>query len=311
MGVKRLGYKDLDGHLLEAFLVILEHSSVSRAADKLHASQSTASQWLAKLRQITGDPLFVRSGNELVPTQRALELKPLVEDALEALERVSLSNDFDPSKGEHLFRIASNDMQRDILFPVLLRNAKSHNSQVRLEFRPAEVPGVDLIRDPSVHLTLTPMPPDASDIFVKKLLVGNLMVFFDSAERSAPETVDAYLQSEHIGVRFPNGRSPFDVVRGDEALHQRNETVVVTTFNEILPFVKGSARLSTAMDMMHLAAFSELTMAPLPFESESVTLFMVWHERYNTDPAHKWLREQVELAARDLTHRIAKARNAV
>lgn len=309
--MKRLGYKDLDGHLLQAFLVILEHTSVSQAANKLHVSQSTASQWLAKLRQITGDPLFVRSGNELVPTQRALDLKPLVESALEALERVSLAGDFDPSKGEHLFRIASNDMQRDILFPVLLRNTNSQNNKVKLEFRPSEVPDLNLIRDPSVHLTLTPMPPDASDIFAKKLLTGNLMVFFDGAERSAPKTVKEYLQSEHIGVRFPNGHSPFDVVRGDKALHQRNETVVVTTFNEILPFVKGSARLSTAMDLMKLAAFSELAMAPLPFETEPVTLYLVWHERYNTDAAHRWFREQVEFAATDLARRASKARNAV
>jgi DNA-binding transcriptional LysR family regulator len=35
-------------------------------------------------------------------------------------------------------------------------------------------------------------------------------------------------------------------------------------------------------------------MAPLPFATEPATIFMVWHERANNDPAHKWLRNQVK-----------------
>ena len=74
---------DIDGHILLMFLAILENSSVSIAAEKMNVSQSAASQSLAKLRIILGDPLFVRSGQGLSPTKTAIALKTPVQSALE------------------------------------------------------------------------------------------------------------------------------------------------------------------------------------------------------------------------------------
>ena len=68
-------------------------------------------------------------------------------------------------------------------------------------------------------------------------------------------------------------------------------------FNSISLFVKGTRLLSTEMALMKLSALKDLQMAPLPFESDAVTIYMVWHMRGANDPAQIWLRRKVETIA--------------
>src|SRR5581483_10445513 len=68
---------------LNLFLVlhaVLEERSATRAAARLHVTQSAVSNALARLRQLLGDPLVVRHGRGLVPTPRAEQLAPLLRD---------------------------------------------------------------------------------------------------------------------------------------------------------------------------------------------------------------------------------------
>src|SRR5512134_377586 len=64
-----------DLNLLATLDVLLAEGSVARAARRLRLSPSAMSRALARLREVTGDPLLVRAGRGLVPTPRALELR--------------------------------------------------------------------------------------------------------------------------------------------------------------------------------------------------------------------------------------------
>jgi hypothetical protein len=70
-GMRQIEHLGLDGHALNALLMVLEESSVSRAAERLGVSQSAASHTLDKLRGIFDDALFVRVGRGIEPTARA------------------------------------------------------------------------------------------------------------------------------------------------------------------------------------------------------------------------------------------------
>jgi DNA-binding transcriptional LysR family regulator len=63
-----------DASLLLALDALLQSGSVSGAARRMNVSPPAMSHTLARLRQAVGDPLFVRSGNRLVPTPRALAM---------------------------------------------------------------------------------------------------------------------------------------------------------------------------------------------------------------------------------------------
>jgi DNA-binding transcriptional LysR family regulator len=73
---------------LSLFLVlhaVLDERSASKAAARLHVTQSAVSNGLARLRQLLGDPLVVRHGRGLVPTPRAEQLAPLLRDVADRL----------------------------------------------------------------------------------------------------------------------------------------------------------------------------------------------------------------------------------
>ena len=55
-------------NLLRSLHVLLEECHVSRAAQRLHITQSAVSRQLSQLRDLCGDPLLVRGGNKVFIT---------------------------------------------------------------------------------------------------------------------------------------------------------------------------------------------------------------------------------------------------
>jgi DNA-binding transcriptional LysR family regulator len=64
-----------DANLLLALDALFQAGSVTGAARRMHVSPPAMSHTLARLRLAVGDPLFVRAGNQLVPTPRALSMR--------------------------------------------------------------------------------------------------------------------------------------------------------------------------------------------------------------------------------------------
>ncbi|MCQ9616536.1 LysR family transcriptional regulator [Paenalcaligenes niemegkensis] len=71
-------------HLLISLDTLLDELNVTHAAQRLHIGQSTLSGHLSRLRELFQDPLLVPSetGRGMVPTERALALRPALADAL-------------------------------------------------------------------------------------------------------------------------------------------------------------------------------------------------------------------------------------
>jgi DNA-binding transcriptional LysR family regulator len=98
----------LDGGLLLVFRELLRTGRARETAERLGLSQPAISHALSRLRDLFGDPLFVRRPHGLEPTRRALELGPQVE-ALIALAGKALDPDarFDPMRSTRMFRFAA------------------------------------------------------------------------------------------------------------------------------------------------------------------------------------------------------------
>src|ERR1044072_1996222 len=78
--------RSLDGSLLLVFRALLQQGQAPAAARQLGLSQPAVSHALTRLRDLLGDPLFVRRPNGLVPTRRATELLPKIEEILQLAE---------------------------------------------------------------------------------------------------------------------------------------------------------------------------------------------------------------------------------
>lgn len=295
--MRDLDFDDLDGHILKCFLAILEESSVSRAANRLGVTQSAVSHTLAKLRSILGDPLFVRSGQGLTPTETALSLKDPVQKVLDGLKGLTDQRPFDPRAEAMHFVIGANDMQRDLVFPQLMREARADGVRLSLEFMPSGVPSIAMLRDARCQMMLTPLPPDGSDILQRKLFSGKMTCFYDGSVAPPPSSWQDYIGREHLVVRFSSGQSTLEVLRGIDQTLLPPPVVTVSNFNAIPAFIKDSPLITTEIAQMALGPLRDLDAAPLPFDTEEITVYMVWHERSQNDPAHVWLRRQVERIA--------------
>src|SRR5215470_14660060 len=72
------GMQSVDANLVRALDALLREGSVTAAARRMNVSPPAMSHTLSRLRLAVGDPLFVRAGNRLVPTPRALALRDRV-----------------------------------------------------------------------------------------------------------------------------------------------------------------------------------------------------------------------------------------
>ncbi|WP_159084395.1 LysR family transcriptional regulator [Dongshaea marina] len=73
-------------NLLVCLHVLLQEKSVSRAANQLCLSQSAVSKNLSQLRELTGDPLFIRQSHGLLPTSYALQIQGRLSELLDELD---------------------------------------------------------------------------------------------------------------------------------------------------------------------------------------------------------------------------------
>jgi DNA-binding transcriptional LysR family regulator len=99
--------RKLDGGLLLIFRELMARRRATEVAQHLGLSPSAISHALTRLRDLFGEPLFIRRSHGLEPTQRAVELAPRIERLLGLIdEMVSPDSSFDPARSQRRFRIA-------------------------------------------------------------------------------------------------------------------------------------------------------------------------------------------------------------
>ena len=124
---------DFDLNLLRVFDLLYEERSVTKAATRLHLTQSAVSHALARLRDMLGDPLFVRMSSGLQATERAHQLAPRLRMALADIQSAVAAPSFDPAKSNRHFTISAGSYFSGImacLFGVLRRQAPGVTLQV-------------------------------------------------------------------------------------------------------------------------------------------------------------------------------------
>ncbi|MCG7200128.1 LysR family transcriptional regulator [Marinobacter pelagius] len=288
---------NLDFRALSTFLAVLDEGSVSRAAVRLGVTQSAVSHTLERLRQALGDPLFVKSGRGIVPTRYALQAGPHVRQILDDLQSLSAGPPFSPATAEFTFTIAANDYQRDLLLPGLVKTLRREAPGISLQVIPSGIPSAEMLRKDACDLIVSPHAPEATDIMQRGLMADRNVVFYDPDYRKPPENLADFLKSDHISLVFGTGERPsFEISLNARGLTRRN-VVTVSNFSGLPEFLRGTDMLATAPQLMSKHLLRDFAWVPLPFELKPFTLLMLWHRRNQNDPAHKWLRNQVNAVA--------------
>src|SRR3954467_12991124 len=101
--------KKIDLNLLVVLDALLDQGSATGAAVQLGCTQPTISGMLGRLRDLFGDPLFVRTQRGLLPTPRAEALRNPLKQILADSQALLAGGLFDPAGSEATFTISSND----------------------------------------------------------------------------------------------------------------------------------------------------------------------------------------------------------
>lgn len=289
--MKKIDHLDLDGHALKLLTQVVQLGSVTQAAHALGVTQSSVSHQIDRLRAITGDPLFVKSGRGIVATARAQTLAHEAQHLLTQLQAFVHKGQFEPHRLNECFTIAANDLQRDLLLPALLERLHQDAPHVTLRVVASDVPSADMLRAQDCQLVISPRPPDASDILHRRLFTDRYRVFFDATVRSAPRSRKTYEAAQHVTVVY-QGQRPLDIDNGLQAQGvSRQFVTTLSSFSGIASFIKGTERLATLPGLLSRGLLQGLADAPVPLKTPEMPMYAIWHVRHQHDPVHTWLRQ--------------------
>lgn len=296
--MKNFDYLALDGQTILTFLTVLREQSVSAAADRLGVTQSAVSHTLTKLRHVLGDALFVRQGRGISPTKRAYELRQPMEAVLDQLKGMTHERSFDPRAETITFTVAANDHQRRLLFPELFRSARVKGVDLRLHFVDSGVPSVELLNQGRCQLIVTPFPPDAPKAIQTRLFQDEVVCFFDRRHRVAPTSWPELIACDRVDVQFHDGRNSLATMPPNRVEKLNPAVCTVSNFVGLSEFILGTDLITIQSKLLGQTFLSDLDYVSLPFPVRRLQMYMVWHRRDHTDPAHRWLRDQVQLSAK-------------
>lgn len=293
----------LDLNLLLVFDALLRRGSVSEAGRDLGLSQSGVSNALARLRGALDDPLFVRTREGMMPTDRALELSSSVREALDQLENALAPAGFDPEAPRQI-ALACHEYVAAVLLPSLISRLAYEAPGINLLVRPDDKATHALLDARSVHLSLTPFARGTeryrSERILDERFVGVVRRGHALAKRKV--TLRAYAAASHVLIA-PTGEATGMV---DAALTRKGlQRRIATTVNQhaLAPRVVAKSdlvltvaeRLAERYCRQHrLVSFS------LPLALPTAQFFMMWNPRLVAHPAHQWFRDLVRVVAEDV-----------
>jgi len=97
----------MDLHQLEIFLAVMDSSSVTRAAEKVHLTPGAVSIQMQKLTKELHAELFARDGRQLVPTPAAIRLGEHARRVLKQMRHIQQDFEDDPREDNRPFHFAT------------------------------------------------------------------------------------------------------------------------------------------------------------------------------------------------------------
>jgi DNA-binding transcriptional LysR family regulator len=310
---------DIDLNLLRIFDILYDERNVTRAAARLFLTQSAVSHALARLREVLGDPLFMRIPSGLQPTERAHQLAPRLRVALAEIRSAVATPMFNPAKTRQRFVISAGSYICALIVPNLIGLARKFA--------------------PGIHLQIVNVGTELVQALDQQRIDLALSAFDKIPARFRSEVLFSDEKAWAIGTHHPLAKQPFDhaaflawprlAIGIASAADQSREPparndlvlrVILETDDETIS--PRSAHRTSASMMVYdsatalavIAATDMVTLVPRRFakacassarikiidfprdHAEIIELSMLWHSRVHDDPGSLWLRALIREA---------------
>ena len=292
----KLNLRSIDLNLLTVFDALMAAGKLSIAAEKLGMTQPAASNALQRLRLTVGDDLFIRTRNGMIPTARAKELHPPIQQALRLVEEgLCPKEDFDPSSSIQVFNIAATDYGETVLLNRLMKKTKNHRNISFILYRNPEENHHILLAQGALDLIIDYQTEEISNLQHELLTYEEVVIIADKNHPRINTTCskEQYFAEYHVVLpQREKDIRPLESLIG-KTLKNRKVAAQVTQFSAMPPLIQGSD-LIAAMPKRQADIFQEafnLAILPLPFNLPPVPLYQMWHTSRSNDTALIWLRK--------------------
>jgi DNA-binding transcriptional LysR family regulator len=303
-------FTDLDLHLLKCLDVLVQERHVTRAAERMEMSQSGMSAALGRLRRVFDDPILVRTPQGMELSEHAMEIAGAVRRALSELEMaVGRRGRFEPAESSAIFTVMASDYVGLMILPALVERLRVAAPGITLSLAAPDPRRVrEALANAEVDLVIGFFHDIAEGLYQSTIATDALACV---VRRPHPRvdgaiTTEQYSRGEHIFYGTPPGLvSSIEVVLDRLLpLHGIERRIVLHIPSlGVMPRVIARSDLIATLPARLCASFAErlgLQVLPLPFPADPLPIQSVWHERLHENNAHRWLREQVREAAREI-----------
>jgi len=295
-------FDKLDLNLLVVLEVLIDESSVSGAAKRLHLTQPTISASLNRLRDYFDDDLLIKSGRGMILSPKAVELEAPVKSALALIRReITNPKTFDPKQSKREFLIVASDYSFNVLLGDVMNDCEKEAPGISFTIVPPSRQATDRFERAEVDLLLTVSPykieghPELALLQDEDAVIcWSKGAFRDSISKKQ------YLEAGHVVAQFGEERSPATMeIQLEKMSLPRRIEVRLTSFSLLPQAVIGTDRVAT-MHRRQAEYFSQwlpITIHPLPISIPLIEEFAQWHHTKDRDLGVQWLVNKVgELA---------------
>jgi len=295
--------RSIDLNLLLVFDAVYRCRSTTRAAEVLHLTQPSISNALKRLRAVFNDTLFVKTAQGMQPTPRADGIAILVDEGLASLRSaLQAGRRFEPATATRTFRLYVSDVGQATFIPPLA----AHVLKVA----------------PAVRIVTTDPPLDAAQEMMKLGQIDLAIGMFSGLhadfhqQRLFRETYAALVREDHPTIGgtlsaeqfFAADHLIYTPAAGNHAHFEAKLNAITPPSGSVrrvalqLAHSLGIDRVVSSSDLIAcvpahlahaLAGRAGVRAVALPFELSAVDISQFWHERFQRDEGHLWLRALV------------------
>jgi len=288
----------IDLNLLVVLDAICSEGGITPAAKKLHLTQPTISHALGRLRDLFGDPLFVRDGQKLSPTPLARSLVEPLRRSLHGLEStLNQLKRFDPATSVHHFTVGLRDISEAIVLPPLVERVTRSAPGVAIGVGPVDRRNLEAdLKAGTLDVAVDIVVPISDHVRRRRVISDRLVVVMRKRHPLARKKIDldTYIALEHVVASSrPRGHGLEDLELARLGLKRRVRLrchhyyaacAVVDRTDLVVTMPERYART--------LNEWFKHRIVELPFDAPRLDMYLYWHTTAEDDSANRWLRSQ-------------------
>jgi DNA-binding transcriptional LysR family regulator len=294
--------RSIDFATLATLRLVYRRLSFTRAAEELNIKQSSVSYTIDRLRNAFSDPLFVRQGGGIAPTERCTEIVEAADRILSEAERAATPQEFDPATSTASVTISATYLSRLVLMPRVTRELRREAPGISVELITGFTEASGHLLSGRADLALTPVSVDESGIHGRTVFEDPYACLMDCQNPFAKGelTPERFASAPHLIIHYGEVWRPLYLGFLEKGGLRANVAFATPDPADIQFMIPGTDMLAALPGRICRQFAEGLHMCPCPVPAVA-TINMYWPARLGRSPLHEWLRAKILRVAQEIS----------